>query len=403
MKLFSLSLQQCLVRWSMVLVVVIASIALTSQPAQASHTVENHCISPSSGVDLNVLFGVTKQIVTPFCNQVDSGEGWTAAGPAWLMSTSFDIAPDGFVPAGITPLEDFIAKFVGIRYVIDPGTRQEKVLFYPNNDNLWTGTIAGLPAVWPGTLSKLPPLSIGEHFITDDPSDRPAVLGCDWRLQQQSVSAGDDLADPATPDNGVAATHQEAVARVGFRRRIVAAGGAAMAKFDSRVVDGGVNGTGWLTRVTSTISMWWDTWIIDGAVRLSSFIVKISSYPVRILQTGYVQAYALVFVAGVLAFSVSARTREFGVRLAIGSTPAHLLIRVLREGAAIGIGGIVAGAIGGMLVSRIVGSFVPDVQMPGLAPIAGAAFVLVVAAIVASVMPAARASRVDVVCALRAE
>jgi putative ABC transport system permease protein len=112
---------------------------------------------------------------------------------------------------------------------------------------------------------------------------------------------------------------------------------------------------------------------------------------------------AIVGVAGVLAFSVSARTREFGVRLAIGSTPTHLLVRVLREGATIGIGGIVAGAIGGVLLSRIVGSFVPDVQMPGLVPIAGAALVLVVAAIVASVTPAARASRVDVVCALRAE
>jgi ABC-type antimicrobial peptide transport system permease subunit len=105
----------------------------------------------------------------------------------------------------------------------------------------------------------------------------------------------------------------------------------------------------------------------------------------------------------VLAFSVSARTREFGVRLAIGSTPMHLLVRVLREGAAIGVGGIVAGVAGGLLLSWIVGSFVPDVQVPGLAPIAGAALVLVLAAIVASVTPAARASRVDVVRALRAE
>src|SRR3954451_14081536 len=112
---------------------------------------------------------------------------------------------------------------------------------------------------------------------------------------------------------------------------------------------------------------------------------------------------AIVGVAGVLAFSVSARTREFGVRLAIGSTPTDLLVRVLREGAAIGIGGIVAGAIGGMLLSRIVGSFVPDVEIPGIAPVVGAATVLVVAAVVASLMPAARASRVDVIDALRAD
>jgi predicted permease len=112
---------------------------------------------------------------------------------------------------------------------------------------------------------------------------------------------------------------------------------------------------------------------------------------------------AVVGVAGVLAFSVSARTREFGVRLAIGSTPRHLLLRVLGEGAAIGVSGIVAGAIGGALLSRVVASFVVDVQLPDLLPVAGAALVLVVAAIVASLMPAARASRVDVVCALRAD
>ena len=112
---------------------------------------------------------------------------------------------------------------------------------------------------------------------------------------------------------------------------------------------------------------------------------------------------AVVGVAGVLAFSVSARTREFGVRLAIGSTPTHLLTGVLKEGAAIGILGIVAGAVGGVLLARVVSSFVSDVQIPGLVPIAAAALVLVAAAILASVTPAARAARVDVVRALRSE
>jgi predicted permease len=112
---------------------------------------------------------------------------------------------------------------------------------------------------------------------------------------------------------------------------------------------------------------------------------------------------AVVGVAGVLAFSVSARTREFGVRLAIGSTPRHLLMQILREGVVIGVGGIVAGAVGGVLLAQLVGRFVTDVQMPGAAPLAGAALVLVLAAIVAALTPAARASRVDVVRALRSE
>jgi putative ABC transport system permease protein len=112
---------------------------------------------------------------------------------------------------------------------------------------------------------------------------------------------------------------------------------------------------------------------------------------------------AVVGVAGVLAFSVSARTREFGIRLAIGSAPRHLLTRVLGEGAVIAGAGIVAGAIGGLALTRFAGSYLPDIQIPGAIPIAGATLILVSAAILASLMPAARASRVDVVQALRAD
>jgi len=112
---------------------------------------------------------------------------------------------------------------------------------------------------------------------------------------------------------------------------------------------------------------------------------------------------AVVGVAGVLAFSVSARTREFGIRLAVGSAPHHLLTRVLGEGAIIAAAGIVTGAIGGFLLARGVGAWIQDVHVPGALPIAGAATILVAAAVLASLMPAARASRVDVIQALRSE
>jgi len=79
-------------------------------------------------------------------------------------------------------------------------------------------------------------------------------------------------------------------------------GGEVLGAFDRNVVDGAVNGAGWLTRFSSRVSMWWDTWIVDGAVRLGSFTVKLLSYPVCILQTGRVQAYALFVVVGVLVF-----------------------------------------------------------------------------------------------------
>jgi predicted permease len=112
---------------------------------------------------------------------------------------------------------------------------------------------------------------------------------------------------------------------------------------------------------------------------------------------------AVVGVAGVLAFSVSARTREFGVRLAIGSTPRYLLMHVLSQGALIAAAGIVAGAAGGYAFAGVAASYVRNVRLPGALPILGAAAILVGAAIVASLMPAARASRVDVVQALRSE
>jgi ABC-type antimicrobial peptide transport system permease subunit len=112
---------------------------------------------------------------------------------------------------------------------------------------------------------------------------------------------------------------------------------------------------------------------------------------------------AIVGVAGVLAFSVSARTREFGIRLAVGSTPRDLRTGVLRDGVRIAAIEIAAGAAGGYAFMRVGQAFFGNVQLPGALPVTGAAVVLIGAAIVASLMPAGRASRVDVLRALRSE
>jgi putative ABC transport system permease protein len=112
---------------------------------------------------------------------------------------------------------------------------------------------------------------------------------------------------------------------------------------------------------------------------------------------------AVVGVAGVLAFSVSGRTREFGIRLAVGSQPRQLLIRVMADGAAMAIAGLAAGVACGFGMAQLAGTFLGDLKMPGLLPVAGSALVLLFAAVIASVMPAARAARVDVMQALRTE
>ena len=114
-------------------------------------------------------------------------------------------------------------------------------------------------------------------------------------------------------------------------------------------------------------------------------------------------AIALVGVAGVLAFSVSARTREFGIRLALGSQPRHLLTGVVAEGAVMAAAGVVAGAVSGYALARLAGSYFLDMRMPSAAPVVASALVLLAAAVVASALPAARAARINVIEALRSE
>ncbi len=114
-------------------------------------------------------------------------------------------------------------------------------------------------------------------------------------------------------------------------------------------------------------------------------------------------AIALVGVAGVLAFSVGGRMREFGIRLAVGSEPRQLVTDVIGQGVLIGLAGVAAGAAGGFVLGRLAGSYFQVVRMPGAWPVAGAAMVLLVAAVVASVVPAMRAARVDVIQVLRSE
>jgi NADH-quinone oxidoreductase subunit L len=80
--------------------------------------------------------------------------------------------------------------------------------------------------------------------------------------------------------------------------------GNALAAFDLGVVDGGVNGVGWSTRMSGELSRLWDTWVIDGLVNVGAFLVKIMSYPARVIQTGLVQNYAWMITLGVLIFMV---------------------------------------------------------------------------------------------------
>ncbi|HEY2381351.1 MAG TPA: NADH-quinone oxidoreductase subunit L [Terriglobia bacterium] len=78
--------------------------------------------------------------------------------------------------------------------------------------------------------------------------------------------------------------------------------GKTLWRFDAKVVDGAVNGSAYTAVEGALGSSWWDRWIVDGLVRLIGGFVKTLSWPVRLIETGYVQNYALVMIFGVLIF-----------------------------------------------------------------------------------------------------
>jgi putative ABC transport system permease protein len=112
---------------------------------------------------------------------------------------------------------------------------------------------------------------------------------------------------------------------------------------------------------------------------------------------------SVVGVAGVLAFSVSWRTREFGIRMALGALPRNILAIVLAEGVAMAGIGVGAGLLLGLALARVVAKYVTDIHQPGPLAFVGSAVVILGAAVIASAVPAARAARVNAVEALRSE
>ena len=112
---------------------------------------------------------------------------------------------------------------------------------------------------------------------------------------------------------------------------------------------------------------------------------------------------SVVGVGGVLAFSVSGRTKEIGIRMALGAHPRSILANVLREGAVIAFIGVALGLVAGIALTRAGGRYIAEMQMPGLLTFSVSALIILTAAVVAAAVPAARAARVNPVEALRSE
>jgi predicted permease len=110
---------------------------------------------------------------------------------------------------------------------------------------------------------------------------------------------------------------------------------------------------------------------------------------------------AALGVYGVLAYLVTQRRREFGVRMAIGAEPSSLLALVVRQGAVLTALGLIAGVLGAIATTRLLSSFLYGVARTDAVTYAAIIVIVGAAGIVASLIPARRATRVDPVIALR--
>jgi hypothetical protein len=114
-------------------------------------------------------------------------------------------------------------------------------------------------------------------------------------------------------------------------------------------------------------------------------------------------AVAAVGVAGVLAFGVSQRTHEFGVRAALGADRSVLMRVVLKEGASLALFGVAIGLAASFFFAKLISGLLHDVAPTDVGTLGLVALLLILVALLASAVPAWRASEIDPLQALREE
>ncbi|HVT97265.1 MAG TPA: FtsX-like permease family protein, partial [Acidobacteriaceae bacterium] len=138
-----------------------------------------------------------------------------------------------------------------------------------------------------------------------------------------------------------------------------------------------------------------DEWVSNSAAqpRLNSVLLGVFAAVALLI--------ASIGIYGVLAYSVTQRTSEIGVRMALGATRPHVLRLIVREGLVVSGVGIGIGLMGALALGRVLASLVFGIQVHDPSTFAVAAVTLTLVAMAASIVPALRASRVDPMVALR--